>query len=130
MRAGEFLHHDRHVRHVARRLQPLVERDDRLRRHRGAQRRELAAALAALQPVDARPLADVVAVGGAAFEHFFLEPLENRLLDAVALTVGVSRAKAHVEAGLGEEALFDADNDRQIEYRVVGCDTHLGKLCH
>ena len=63
VRAGQLLHHDRHVGEVARHLQRVLEGQDRLRRHRRAQRRDIAAARAALEPVDAGPFADVVAVG-------------------------------------------------------------------
>jgi len=121
---------NRHVGHVARRLQLLVERDNRLRRDRRAQRRQLAAALAALQAIDARPLAHVVAVGGAAFEHLFLQPLENRLLDAVALAVRVRGAEADVEPGASEQTFFDADDHRQVKHRIVRRDADLGQLCH
>ena len=80
VRAGELLHHDRHVRPVARHLQRVVEGKDRLRRHSRAQRRDIAAALAALEAIDARPFADIVAVGGPAIEQILLEPRHERRL--------------------------------------------------
>src|SRR5262249_61415408 len=58
MRASEFLYHDRNVEHVARRLQLVIEGQDRLRCDGCTQRRNLAATVATLQPVDARPLAE------------------------------------------------------------------------
>ena len=94
--AGQLLNYDRNVEHVARRLQLVIEGQDGLRCDRCAQGRNLAAALAALQPVDARPLADVVAVGRAALEKPFLEPVENRLLRAVLLAIRVACREADV----------------------------------
>ena len=96
VRAGELLHDHGNVGQVARGLQFFVESQDRLRSDRGAQRRDVAAALAAFQAVDARPLADVVAVGRAALEKPFLEPVENRLLRAVLLAIRVACREADV----------------------------------
>ena len=62
MRAGPFLSNDRNVEHVARCLQPVVKGQDGLRRDRGSQCRDFAVAFAALQPIDAGPFANVVAV--------------------------------------------------------------------
>ena len=126
MRAGVLLHRDGHVGEIARHLERRVEGHDRLRRHRRAQRRELAAARAALDPVDRRPFAHIVAVGRAALEHAFLEALENLALGRVALAILVGRRHRHVEPGLLEQPLLDADQHRQVEHRVVGGDPDDG----
>jgi hypothetical protein len=120
VRAGKLLRHDRHVRQVARDLQFVVEAEDRLRRDGRAQRRDVAAATAALQPIDARPFADVVAVGGPAIEKVLLEARHQWRLDAVLFPVRIGGGKADIKTGLGEQPFLDADDHRQVEDRVVG----------
>src|SRR5262249_53260076 len=80
------------------------------------------AGLVALQAIDARPFADVVAVGGTAIEKILLEARHERRLRIVFFAVRIAGRKAYVEARLGEESLLDADDDRQVEYRVVRRD--------
>jgi hypothetical protein len=80
------------------------------------------AALAALQAIDARPFADIVAVGGTAIEKILLEARHERRLRIVFFAVRIAGRKAHVEARLGEESLLDTDDDRQVEYRIVRRD--------
>src|SRR5262249_5196489 len=80
------------------------------------------AGLVALQAIDARPFADVVAVGGTAIEKILLEARHERRLRIVFFAVRIAGRKAHVEARLGEETLLDADDHRQVEYRVVRRD--------
>ena len=63
MRARQFLNDDRNIEHIAWRLQLVIECQDGLCRDRRAQRRHLAVTLAALQPVDAGPLAYVIGIG-------------------------------------------------------------------
>jgi hypothetical protein len=103
-------------------LELVVEGEDRLGRDGRAQRGDVAAALAALQAIDARPFADIVAVGGTAIEKILLEARHERRLRIVFFAVRIAGRKAHVEARLGEEALLDADDDRQVEDRVVRRD--------
>jgi len=122
MRAGQLLHQHRHVGEVARHLQLLLEGEDRLRRDRGAQGRDLAGPRAALQPVDARPFADIVGIGLGRIEQRLLQPRHHRLLGAVALAIGIGRGESHIEPGLLEQPLLDADDHRQIEDRIVGGD--------
>ena len=119
MRAGQFLHHDRNVGEIARHLQRFIEGNDRLRRHRSAQRRDIAAARAFLQPVDAGPFADIVAVGRTAIEHLLLQPRHDRTLDAVLLAVRIARRETNIEPGFFEQFFLDADDDRKIENRIV-----------
>ena len=89
MRAGELLHHDRHVRQVAWHLELVVEAEDRLRRDGRAQRRDVAAALATLQAIDARPFADIVAVGGTGIEKVLLETRHERRLRMILFPVRI-----------------------------------------
>src|SRR5215813_13041268 len=77
------------------------------------------AALAALQAIDARPFADVVGVGRTAIEKIFFQARHERRLHAVLFPVRVGGGKADIKARLGEEPLLDADDDRQVEYRIV-----------
>jgi hypothetical protein len=81
-----------------------------------------AATAARSAAIDARPFADVVAVGGTAIEKILLEARHERRLRIVFFAVRIAGRKAHVEACLGEEPLLDADDDRQVEYRVVRRD--------
>ena len=121
VRAGQFLHHDRNVGEVARHLQ-------RRRRRSGspapppprAAPAMLPPRAAALEPVDARPFADVVAVGRAAIEQLLLEPRHDRLADRVLLAVRVGGRESDVEPRFFEQAFLDADDDRQVENLVVG----------
>jgi len=110
----------RYVGEVTWYLQRLVEREDGLCRHGRAQRRDVAAASAALQPIDARPFADVVTVRGSALEHLLFEPRHDGTFRAVVVAVGVGRGKRHVETGCIEKAFRDADDDWKIENRIVG----------
>jgi hypothetical protein len=127
----ELLDDDRHVGQVARYLERIVEGHDRLSRHRRPERGDAAVApRAALEPVDAGPFADVVAVGGAAVEQLFLEARHDGALRAVALAVGVGRGEGDVQAGRLEQAFLDPDDDRQVEYGVVGRDANDGALRH
>src|SRR5262249_25275054 len=91
----------------------------------GPQRRDVATALAALEAVDARPFADVVAVGGAAIEQVLLEPPHEGCRDRVLLlAVRMGRREADVEAGLCKKPLPDADDHRQVEHLIVVGDFH------
>ena len=46
----------------------------------------------------------------------------NGGLRIVLLAVRVGRREAHIEPGLGEQAFLDADDDRQVEHRIVRRD--------
>ena len=44
----------------------------------------------------------------------------------VLLAVRIGGREAHVEPGLGEQPFLDADDDRQVEHRIVGRNAHDG----
>ena len=114
------------VGQIARGLQPLVERQDRLRGNRRAQRGDVPAAHAALQAIDARPFADVVAVRGAAVEHMLLQAAHDGLADGILLAVGMRRAEFDVKAGGFEQSFLDGHDDWKVEHLVVRRDADDG----
>src|SRR5258707_15305151 len=84
-----------------------------------SQRCDVAAALAALQAIDARPFADIVAVGTTAIEKVLLDARHERRLHTVLFSIRVGGRKAHIKSCLREEPLLDANDHRQVEHRVV-----------
>ena len=52
----------------------------------------------------------------------------NGRLRVVPFAVGVRRREADIEPGLGEQALLDADDDRQVEHLIVGGDPDDGLI--
>src|SRR5262249_26068520 len=73
----------------------------------------------ALQAIDARPFADIVAVGATAIEKVLLETRHERRPRIILFPVRIGGRKADIKACLGEELFLDADDHRQVEYRVV-----------
>ena len=124
VRTRELLNDDGHIRHIARNLKALFEGEDGLRRDGGAKAGDVAAARAALDPVDAGPFADVVAVGGAAIEQVLLQPRHDRTVGSVLLARFVRSRHLHVQPVLAEQALLDADEHGQVENGIVRCDFH------
>ena len=124
VRAGALVDADRHAGEIARLLDRRIEAEDRLRGDRRPQGEYLRAAATLLAAIDARPFAQVVDVGLAAFEERFLQALEWIGVGRAALRV--LRLEAHLDARVGEEALVARDIDRQVEHRVVRRDIDDG----
>src|SRR5215213_3229543 len=120
MRARQLLHHNGYISEITRHLQRFIEAQDRLRSYRRAQGRNVAAARTALQSVDARPLADVVAVGCAAIEKLLLEPRHDRAGGGILLPVGMGGGEFDIESGLLKQFFLDAHNHWKVEDLVVG----------
>src|SRR6185503_1606901 len=103
-------------------LQRFVEGQDGLRGDRSAQRGDVAGARSALEPVDARPFADVIAVGRPGLEQVLLQPRHDRAFRVILLAVRIRRGEGDIETGGFEQPLLDPDDDRQVEHRIVRGD--------
>src|SRR6516162_2300936 len=119
MRAGELVDGYRNARQVARRLQTIIEAQDRLRNHCRTERRDASAAPAAFETVDARPFADIVTVSRAALEKFLLEPAQHLSFGQGLFAVVIPGGHPHIETGPFKKAFLDRHQNGKVKDRVV-----------
>src|SRR5690348_3791133 len=122
--AGVFVYPYRNSREIARDLQRIVKREDRLGGHGSAQGGDASAARSTLDPVDPSPLAKIEGIGRATLVERLFQPGQYLTFSERLIPILVSRRITHFDSHFIEEAFFETHQNGKIEGRRIWCDSH------